>query len=82
MGIAWLFRPNSNASHFSSVGKGATLPNCGKLLKLHIPNQKTKVSGGQVNCLGYGHNSEDVTMDNPQPSSYVHSEYGEGSETK
>jgi len=28
----------------------------------------TEKAGGQVNCLGYGKNSDDVTMDNPQPS--------------
>ena len=27
-------------------------------------------SGGQANCLGYGHNLEDVTMSDPQPSLY------------
>jgi hypothetical protein len=42
-------------------GEGATLPNCGKTLKLQIPSQRSKGSGGQVNCLGYGHNSEDIT---------------------
>ena len=44
----------------------------------------TKVTGGQVNCLGYGKNSEDAPMGDPQPSSYrlpVWS-HGEGSETR
>ena len=39
----------------------------GKLLKLQTPSLVSKELGGQVNSLGYGKRSEDVTMDNPQP---------------
>ena len=39
----------------------------GELLKLQTPNSISKEWGGQVNSLGYGKRSEDVTMDNPQP---------------
>ena len=40
----------------------------GELLKLQIPSLVAKAQGGQVNSLGYGKKSEDVTMDYPQPS--------------
>ena len=39
----------------------------GKLLKLQTPNSISKEWGGQVNSLGYGKRTEDVTMDDPQP---------------
>jgi hypothetical protein len=39
----------------------------GKLLKLQTPNPISKEWGGQVNSLGYGKRTEDVTMDDPQP---------------
>jgi len=39
----------------------------GKLLKLQTPSLVSKELGGQVNSLGYGKRTEDVTMDNPQP---------------
>jgi hypothetical protein len=39
----------------------------GELLKLQTPNSISKEWGGQVNSLGYGKRTEDVTMDNPQP---------------
>jgi hypothetical protein len=39
----------------------------GELLKLQTPSLVSKELGGQVNSLGYGKRSEDVTMDNPQP---------------
>ena len=39
----------------------------GELLKLQIPSLVVKAQGGQVNSLGYGKKSEDVTMDDPQP---------------
>jgi hypothetical protein len=39
----------------------------GELLKLQTPSPISKEWGGQVNSLGYGKRSEDVTMDNPQP---------------
>ena len=52
----------------ASPPRRATPPNCGDPLKLQIPSRCSKDSGGQVNCLGYGHNAEDVTMGNPHPS--------------
>ena len=39
----------------------------GELLKLQSPSLISKEWGGQVNSLGYGKRTEDVTMDNPQP---------------
>ena len=42
----------------------------GKLLKLQTPSLIPKGWGGQVNSLGYGKRTEDVTMDNPQPRPY------------
>jgi hypothetical protein len=48
----------------------ATPSNCGKPLKSSLPSQRPKGVGGQVNCLGYGHNVKNVTMGNPHPSSY------------
>jgi hypothetical protein len=64
------------------LGDEATLSNCGKPLKLQIPSRKLKGSGGQVNCLGYGHNSGDA--DNGQSAAKLlrPCEYGEGSETR
>ena len=70
--------PNLNASPF----KGGDTPKLRETPKASGTKPVYESSGGQVNCLGYGHNSEDTTMDNPQPSSYVLTEYGEGSETK
>jgi hypothetical protein len=36
--------------------------------KAHCTKQAWKRAYGQVNCLGYGQNQWDATMDNPQPS--------------
>jgi hypothetical protein len=51
------------------IKKSATPSNCGDVLKLQLPNQGGNTLGGRVNDPGYGKNVEDITMDNPQPSS-------------
>ena len=53
---------NLNASHLLVYFHGvvATRSNCGKPLKLQVPSQRRTGADGQVNCLGYGNNPEDV----------------------
>ena len=46
------------------------MPNCGKLLKPKLLTLRGNAVEGQVNSLGYSKNALDITMDNPQPSSY------------
>ena len=56
---------NLNASPSGMLGRDPQID--GKLLKLQTPSLIPKGWGGQVNSLGYGKRTEDVTMDNPQP---------------
>jgi hypothetical protein len=46
----------------------ATLSNCGKPLKLLLPNSCGNIWAAKINKLGYGKKVKDGTMGNPQPS--------------
>jgi hypothetical protein len=46
----------------------ATLSNCGEVLKLRLPSQKGNFLMARVMTSGMVKTTEDVTMDNPQPS--------------
>jgi len=56
------------SNRYSRDCLSATLPNCGKVLKLNVPSRCKWLHGGRGNNLGYGNNRWDVTMGNPQPS--------------
>ena len=68
--VVFLATPHRPAQLSASCLWAATPSNCGKPLKSSLPSQRPKGVGGQVNCLGYGHNVKNATMGNPHPSSY------------